>query len=87
MGNLRQKLQKDNERIKEVDNRIIENIEKVLLKMSQQAKDAEEKVQIVDRMVNLNVLFSNFNEQIAILRSVQNERGEGKAKEEERYEC
>lgn len=86
MENLKQQLQKDNERIKEIDKKIIENIEKVLSKMSEQANDTEEKMQIVDRMVNLNVLFSNFNEQIAILRSVQNERREDETKEEERVE-
>ena len=84
MENLKQQLQKDNKRIKDIDKKIIENIEKVLSKMSEQANDTEEKMQIVDRMLNLNVLFSNFNEQIAILRSVQNERRENKAKEEEK---
>lgn len=84
MENLKQQLQKDNERIKEIDKKIIENIEKVLSKMSEQANDTEEKMQIVDRMLNLNVLFSNFNEQIAILRSVQNERREDEKKKEER---
>ncbi len=84
MENLKQQLQKDNERIKEIDKKIIENIEKVLLKMSEQTSNTEEKMQIVDRMLNLNVLFSNFNEQIAILRSVQNERREDEKKKEER---
>ncbi len=63
------------DRIKQIDEKISANIAKILLDMSRNIESKSDRLQILDRMLNINKIFEKgFDNQIKILAKEETEK-------------
>lgn len=68
--------QNQENQVQKIDDKISANIAKLLSDMINATEGKEERLQILNRMLNLNNLFSNFDREIEVLRKAERERNE-----------
>ena len=68
MNKFKESLKIDVEKKKKIDDKISANIAKILSDMSMNSNDKEEKIQILDRMLNINAIFEDFDTEIEVLK-------------------
>ena len=69
LNQFKNSLKVDTEKTKRIDEKISANIAKLLADMSRNTTDKEERIQILNRMININKIFENFDEEINVLKS------------------